>query len=124
MAECKNCGKCCKHIALEIDTPDSKSDYEDIYWYLLHKNVHVFVTEDDDEESEDEESWYVEFITPCKALGENNLCTIYNKRPRICAEYDPEECVANDAESEEILRFNEAEEFLEYLKKEKNIDLT
>lgn len=124
MVECSSCGGCCKHIALEIDVPDKKSDFEDIYWYLLHRNVHVFVTENEDEDSEEEERWYVEFITSCKALDENNLCSIYKKRPRICAEYDPDECTANDAESEEIKRFNNAEEFLEWLKKEQQIDLT
>ncbi|MFW5991296.1 MAG: YkgJ family cysteine cluster protein [Nanoarchaeota archaeon] len=121
--ECKNCGNCCKHIAIEIDVPDSKGEYEDIYWYLLHENVRVFVTENDDEDSDDEESWFVEFITRCKALDENNLCKIYTKRPRICAEYDPDTCVQNGGESEELMRFNNAEEFLDYLKKEKAIDL-
>ena len=123
MADCFNCGKCCRHVALEIDVPDSKEDYEDIYWYLLHENVCVFVTENDDEDSDEEESWYVEFLAKCKALKNDNLCGIYEKRPRICANYDPDQCVSSEGESEEIARFNDENEFIEYLREKKGINL-
>ncbi len=83
---CQNCnGKCCKHIALEIDTPKTKEDFENIRWFVAHKNVNVYVDEDG--------AWHVEFLTPCKFLGKNNLCKIYGQRPEICKEYDQNECV-------------------------------
>lgn len=119
--KCKTCGGCCNHIAIEIDKPESKDDFQDIYWYVLHNNVNVFVTED--EENDNEETWFVEFISNCSKLDENNLCSIYSKRPKICSEYDPENCTRSDGESEEIYRFNNAEEFLKFLKDKKQIVL-
>lgn len=132
--KCKNCGGCCKHIALEIDTPEDRDDFEDIYWYLLHENVRVFITEKDDDdnddsdsksddEDDDDESWFIEFRTRCKGLGENNLCTIYEKRPKICKGYDPENCTASGGESEELHSFSSGDEFLDYLKEEYDINL-
>lgn len=123
MSGCSGCGGCCRHVALEIDVPDKKEDYEDIYWYLLHENISVFVTEDDDEDSEEDEKWYIEFLSKCKVLRDDNLCGIYEKRPRICANYDPEECTNSDGESEELARFNNEDDFLEYLRKNKGISL-
>lgn len=114
---CRNCGECCRHVAIQIDTPTERSDYEDIYWYLLHEKVHVFVTENEEEDEEEEENWYVEFITPCKALTKENFCGNYENRPKICSEYSPGNCVSSDGESEEIARFDSAEEFLSYMDK-------
>ena len=103
---CSQCGGCCKHVALEIDTPEDKEDYGNILWYLLHENVIVFV---------DGKEWYIEFAAKCKKLGESNLCGFYEKRPQICREYDSESCVRNgEGEAHDII-FNNAEEFLKYL---------
>lgn len=138
--ECKNCGGCCKHIALEIDTPEDRDDFEDIYWYLLHQNVRVFVTEKDSDEDEDDnsdesasesddndnnddESWFIEFQTRCKGLDENNMCKVYEKRPKICAGYDPDQCTASGGDSEELHSFSNSDEFLDYLKEEYDIVL-
>jgi uncharacterized protein len=119
---CKTCGDCCNHIAIEIDKPETKDDYEDIYWYVLHNNVNIFVTENDEDETENE-CWFIEFITNCSALNEKKLCNIYSKRPKICSNYDPNCCVKSEGESEEIYRFNNAQDFLKYLKDKKNIIL-
>ena len=54
---CMECGaECCRYIATEIDEPTCKRDYDNVRWYLLHKDVYVFVDHDD--------CWYVEFETP------------------------------------------------------------
>jgi len=41
--ECKNCdgcpAECCKYVAIEIDTPEDIDDFEDIKWYVSHKNI-------------------------------------------------------------------------------------
>ena len=48
---CDKCtGLCCKYFALPIETPEDKEDYDDIRWYLCHKNVTVFVEDGD---------WYI-----------------------------------------------------------------
>ena len=112
--KCNQCGGCCKHIALEIDKPSSKEDYNNILWYLLHNNVSVFVDEGD---------WFVEFRTRCKALNEENTCNFYEKRPKICRTYSSVSCVRNGHGEPHDFSFGNAEEFLKYME-ENNIDYT
>ena len=74
------CGaRCCRHVALHIDTPRGKEDYDHLRWYLKHHNVTVFIDHDDD--------WLLEFSSPCAALGPDNACRDYDTRPRICRRY-------------------------------------
>ena len=105
---CENCkGNCCKYVAIEIDTPETKEDFEDIKWYVVHKNVQVYVDE--------ENIWHIEFLTPCEHLGEKNKCKIYNKRPTICREYNHDECTFHN-EYEEKHSFKTIEDVEEYVK--------
>jgi len=88
-------GGCCQHVAIPIDTPTTPGDFDDIRWYLLHDNVRVFVEDGD---------WYCEFKTRCSALQTDWLCAIYEKRPKICRDYDAESCEyygENDADDAE-----------------------
>ena len=81
---CEHCtGFCCRYIALPIDEPESKKDYDDIRWYLLHEGVAVFI--------EDGE-WFINISTTCRHLQEDFRCGIYETRPRICREYSTENC--------------------------------
>ncbi len=110
--ECKNCGGCCNHISMEIDKPTCKSDYQDIMWFILHKNVKVWINDKND--------WYIEFLTPCE-WRKDGRCINHTKRPGICKDYSPEDCVNNDTdmESEEKHSFNTYEDFVSFLKKKK-----
>lgn len=106
---CKGCpGSCCKYIVIELDTPRSKKDFEEIRWFVTHKNVLVYVEEDG--------TWNVEFTTPCEFLGKNNLCTIYEKRPEICKKYDHEECTFHNKHIEKHL-FRTLGEIDKFIKK-------
>ncbi len=80
---CKNCDLCCKYICLEIDKPTEKKDFDEIKWFLLHKNIWVYIDHDG--------SWNIQFNTPCEKLN-NTLCGIYEKRPQICREHSIEDC--------------------------------
>jgi len=83
--DCSSCkGNCCRYVVIEIDKPETLEDLDFVKWYVCHKNVNVFV--DDDNE------WHVEFLTPCEFLGEDNLCQIYEKRPQICRDFSVDEC--------------------------------
>lgn len=95
--ECMECGaRCCQYVALQIDDPESKSDFSDIRWYLCHKDVWVFIDHDD--------SWYVQFNTRCEFLKQDNTCGIYEKRPEICDKHDPSDCeVIDDAECQKFM---------------------
>lgn len=81
---CEHCvAACCRYLAIPLDRPRNRRDYDDIRWYLMHESVLVFV--------EDGE-WFIQFHTTCKNLGADNLCGVYETRPEICREYEPGEC--------------------------------
>lgn len=81
---CEHCvAACCRYVALPIEEPETRSDFDDIRWYLLHENVSVFVEDGD---------WYISFATPCRHLLPDQRCGIYETRPRICRKYTTENC--------------------------------
>lgn len=81
---CEHCtAACCRYLALPLDKPTSVRDYDDIRWYVMHEGISVFVEEGD---------WYVQIQTKCKNLRDDNLCGVYETRPRICREYKAVSC--------------------------------
>jgi len=81
---CEYCtGICCRYLALPIDTPEDRDDFDDIRWYLLHAGVSVFV--------EDGE-WYLYVASDCQYLQPDFRCRSYKTRPCICREYTTENC--------------------------------
>jgi Fe-S-cluster containining protein len=74
---------CCQYIALPLDTPRSARDFDDIRWYLMHEETHVYKNED---------GWFLLSMRRCRHLQLNGLCGIYDRRPAICEEYDAREC--------------------------------
>jgi len=103
---CNGCIKCCNYVAIELDNPENDDDWNHIRWYLVHENVWVFIDNDD--------SWNIQFNTPCEKNEENGWCTIYNKRPNICRQYTTESCEKyGEGESFKLL-FKTLEEFDEW----------
>ena len=81
---CEHCtGVCCRYIALPIDTPKTRRDFDDMRWYVMHRGVSVFVDEGD---------WYIQFTSPCENLLPDNRCAVYDRRPAICREYKAGDC--------------------------------
>lgn len=105
------CGKCearcCRYVAIEIERPKTKRDYDFIRWYLLHDNVNVFADHD--------KVWYVEFRSGCSALGEDGGCTQYSSRPDICRTHASKDGDCEFFDSPYSLRFSEAKEFETWL---------
>ena len=107
---CVECGsRCCRYVALEVDKPTCKQDYDNIRWYLLHKNVSVFIDHEDD--------WYVEFKTPCLELGEHGYCDVYDERPRLCRHHGETDTVCEYVSDESPYQrlFRSGAEFEAYL---------
>lgn len=106
---CNKCtGLCCRYMALPIETPEDREDYDDIRWYLCHENVAVFV-----EDSE----WYINVKNKCKYIAEDDYrCLIYDKRPKICRGYKHNDCELTDGEYDYELHFTDAEQMTEYMK--------
>lgn len=105
---CKDCdAKCCKYVSVEIDKPEDENDFENIKWYVAHENVNVYVDEEGD--------WYIEFLTPCEFLEEGNKCKSYNNRPKICRDYEHDECTFHNDYSEKYT-FRKLEDVEKYLR--------
>ena len=108
---CQACGECCRYIATEIDAPTSMQDYEHIAWYLLHRDVSVYVDWEGD--------WYIEFRTVCENLTEEATCGIYRDRPQICSDFSWNECERTTKESASKHHFHRPEEFVEFLREKR-----
>lgn len=81
---CEHCtGACCRYIALPIDTPEERSDFDDLRWYLLHEGISIFVEDGD---------WYISMVTNCRHLQPDYRCGIYETRPKICRDYSADNC--------------------------------
>jgi Fe-S-cluster containining protein len=108
-SQCVKCtGLCCRYFALPIETPEDKEDYDDIRWYLCHKDVTVFVEDGD---------WYLNIKNKCRHLSEKDYrCRIYDKRPRICRKYRHADCDFVDGEYDYELHFTDDRQMEEYIK--------
>jgi len=81
---CDQCvALCCRYFAFEIDKPQTRRDFEDLRWYILHQDTIIFV---------EAGRWYVQINRPCKALLPDNGCAAYENRPAICREYKTKNC--------------------------------
>lgn len=107
--QCERCnGLCCRYFALPIETPQDRDDYDDIRWYLCHENVTVFVEDGD---------WYVNVKNKCRNLSsQDNRCSIYGRRPKICRGYSFDECDFVEGDYEYELHFTNDKQMEEYIK--------
>jgi len=103
---CDQCSAlCCRYFVLEIDTPETRRQYDDIRWYLVHQNVFVFI---------EKRKWYLGVYSRCKHLQEDNRCGIYKTRPRICREYSTDNCDYHGGEYDWQVLFSSAEQLAQY----------
>jgi Fe-S-cluster containining protein len=103
---CDQCSAlCCRYFVLEIDTPQTRRQYDDIRWYLVHQNVFVFI---------EKRKWYLGVYSRCKHLQADNRCGIYETRPRICREYSTDNCDYHGGEYDWQVLFSSAEQLAAY----------
>ena len=108
MSPCRSCeAKCCRYFAMEIDTPRSKHDFENLRWYLAHKKIKIFV---------EKRKWYIEILNECRYL-KGHRCSIYEKRPLICREHSTFDCEHILEDFDHDLIFSSMEELDEYVEK-------
>ncbi|MBW2990949.1 YkgJ family cysteine cluster protein [Candidatus Woesearchaeota archaeon] len=113
MITCDKCdGNCCQLLVVEIETPETRDDFEDIKWYLFHKGVTVYIDKDD--------LWNVQFDSKCKHLTKDGRCKIYKKRPPVCREYHVKDCDMNNADIKEF--FGTVKEYEAWLRKNKKFE--
>jgi len=106
---CGDCkGLCCRYVALPLENPEDREDFDDIRWYLCHENITVFVEDDE---------WYINIKNKCRHLNEkNNQCKIYDKRPKICRGYETEDCELAGEEYDYELHFTNDKQMEEYIR--------
>jgi hypothetical protein len=100
---CHACGQCCTYVAVQIDSPTAFDDYENIYWYIAHRGVSVYVDWEGD--------WYIEFATVCEHLTPERTCGAYAQRPKMCSEFSSDECEVTTKERAWKVRFQTPDEF-------------
>ncbi len=108
---CHECGRCCTYLAIEIDSPSSFADFENIHWYLTHRGISLYIDWEGD--------WFVEFETVCEHLSEAKTCGIYAERPQICSEFSWDECEVTTGESAWKYRFETIEDVRSWLKEKR-----
>jgi len=74
---------CCQYIVNKIRAPRTKPDFDEIYWFLCHDNMVVYI---------ERRKWYLLVETPCRYLDKKYRCKIYSKRPYVCRQHSEDEC--------------------------------
>jgi Fe-S-cluster containining protein len=100
---------CCRYFALPIDNPDTRRDYDNIRWYLLHEKVVIFI---------ESGQWYIGILNRCKQLQSDNRCGIYLTRPAICRSYTTDNCDYHAGDYGYDQLFTSAEGLWEYAERE------
>jgi len=117
MSTVENCSQCdaycCRHVAMQIDKPRCKGDYDKIRWYLMHENIWVSIDLCG--------NWILEFRTPCRNIDKDNRCSDYENRPKLCKDYPGknELCERQTEELCYVQLFTSATEFEKYLDEHK-----
>jgi len=99
---CLACTQCCHYVAIEIDTPESRREFDNIRWYLYHPGVEVYIDQED--------TWNILFNSRCENLQDDGKCAVYETRPTICREFDNTSCEPNNDEPAEKVIFRTAED--------------
>lgn len=106
--KCSYCTQsiCCNYVNIEIDTPRSRADFDQLLWQVAHDNISFY---------KDEDGWFMTISSRCGFLSDRGECGIYDSRPTICREYTNEFCEFDEpAETHFDLHFRTHAELLAY----------
>jgi len=104
---CSQCeAKCCRYFCFEIDRPETYQEFENVRWFLCHEGVKVHV--------DDEADWYIALDNPCRYLGSDDRCEVYDNRPLICRQYDAEACDYSEGRYGHQREFADPQELEDY----------
>ncbi|GIX41253.1 MAG: hypothetical protein KatS3mg129_0986 [Leptospiraceae bacterium] len=106
---CIQCHGCCMYVTVPLDPPEDEDTIQMYIWYLYHRNIEIYL--------DLYNQWQILMKTPCENLLPSGYCAIYENRPKICKEYDPQNC-SRTGKDYKVL-FKTPEEFLKYLSKRK-----
>lgn len=106
---CISCHGCCNYVTVQIEPPRSKTLKDEYTWYLLHRNVDIFIDNDN--------VWQLLFKTPCEKLGIDGVCGIYESRPTLCRSYSADACSRTGSDHKFL--FSNPDEMFDYLNSRK-----
>lgn len=106
---CVKCSGCCRYVSVEIAKPKTKALIDTYVYYILHKNVQIYIDND--------KNWNILFITSCSKLGDDGRCGIYLTRPQICRDYSAKACSRTGQDHTHLFKTPDA--FLQYIEEEK-----
>ena len=75
--------RCCRYLTVQIPAPQRECDLDELSWLLAHEHVTVYVAS---------RRWHLEIRTRCRYLTADNLCAVYDSRPKVCRDHSPREC--------------------------------
>jgi Fe-S-cluster containining protein len=102
-SRCFPCGAlCCSYMAIEIDSPSTPEEYDNVRWYLCHEKTSIFV---------DGDAWFVNVENRCRFLLPDGACGIYETRPQVCRNYDDTTCEYVEPNFAYTMTFNTVEEW-------------
>ncbi len=85
---CDYCtARCCRYIALQIETPTDWNDFDTLRWFMYHERIGLFVDDGD---------WYLIVYNKCRHLQADHRCGVYEIRPQICRDYSTDNCEYDD----------------------------
>lgn len=108
-SKCDSClpAKCCLYISMEIDSPETRNDFEYNLWMIAHEKVSFYIYR---------KTWHINFYSRCKFLWKSNQCKIYDKKFSVCRGHSTDSCEATgDYDFPE--HFKTYDELLNYIKK-------
>lgn len=106
-AVCPPCARCCRHVAVGIDPPDTVRRVSTALWFVYHRRISVYQSHDGD--------WFLNVPTDCEHLRPDGLCGVYESRPLLCREYDVEGCEGTSVEPAEKLHFEDGKSLVAWL---------
>lgn len=78
--DCRECGaQCCKFISISLGEFPEELDSNPERYFNLHENIRVVETRYGKE---------IVIYSPCRALREDNTCSIYADRPDMCRNFN------------------------------------
>lgn len=111
---CLACTQCCHYVAIEIDTPETRKDFDHIRWYLYHPGIEIYIDHDD--------KWNVLFHSRCEQLEPDGKCAVYEHRPIICREYSERTCEPNTNEPAEKVLLKTGADLEEWMRLTRTYD--
>ncbi|MEW6736973.1 MAG: YkgJ family cysteine cluster protein, partial [Acidobacteriota bacterium] len=83
-SRCSGCpALCCHDLNMPVSPPTTEALLNDLKWRLHFDTVKISIIDG---------NWLMIVSGRCIYLDEKNMCTIYEKRPKQCRDFNPPYC--------------------------------